>query len=324
MNCFHFKSWQTKVFLKKSLIRCMTQKQYSCSLQSMVLPVTGRLRTVYGNSNGKSILMIYGKRFFPRWNHLLKKPTLDDNDQPSTSGQLGAGGSSDSKDTLTKPYFIWKRDTRTFKKNWVRDTTFKVKFNEQWQGNKLMDIQNNMHDMFEDLLSQARGHDADLGRVVISHPSLNNAIVVPLQAWETLNADVVMSEITKVLNSNESLSVDENLLVTIGSIDLPKGGGNSRKLPITSLFEPQNSVESKKSLFHVQNDNNLCLAISIGLCFLKTCQKVDANAWSQMMGDNSEQMLDFVLKHHTVSKTYYDNVLKTSRKKANRFGGVAV
>lgn len=49
--------------------------------------------------------------------------------------------------------------------------------------------------------------------------------------------------------------------------------------------------------------------------FLKTCQKVDANAWSQMMRDNSEQMLDFVLKHHTVSKTYYDNVLKTSREK---------
>lgn len=58
--------------------------------------------------------------------------------------------------------------------------------------------------------------------------------------------------------------------------------------------------------------------------FLKTCQKVDANAWSQMMRDNSELMLDFVLKHQTVSKTYYDNVLKTSRKKANRFGGVAV
>lgn len=154
-----------------------------------------------------------------------KKPTLADGDQPSTSGQLGGGGeSSDSEDTPTKPYYIWKRDTRTFKKNWVRDTTFKVKFNEQWRGDKLLDIQNNLHDMFDDLLSQAREHDANIGRVVISHPSLNNAIVVPLQSWETLNADVVMSEIVKVLNSNESLSVDENILVTIGSIDLPKGG----------------------------------------------------------------------------------------------------
>lgn len=97
--------------------------------------------------------------------------------------------------------------------------------------------------MFDDLLSQARGHDADLGRVVLSHPSLNNSIVVPLQSWETLNSDTVMGEITKVLNSNESLQVDENLLVTVGSIDMPKGGS---KLPVTSLFGPRNSVERKK------------------------------------------------------------------------------
>ena len=51
----------------------------------------------------------------------------------------------------------------------ARDTTFKVKFNEQWRGGeKLLDIHNKLHDMFDDLLSEARGHDADLGRVVIS------------------------------------------------------------------------------------------------------------------------------------------------------------
>lgn len=46
--------------------------------------------------------------------------------------------------------------------------------------------------MFDDLLSQARNNDADLGGLVISHPSLRNAIVVPLQPWEQLTADVVM------------------------------------------------------------------------------------------------------------------------------------
>lgn len=42
--------------------------------------------------------------------------------------------------------------------------------------------------------------------------------------YSVINADTVMSEITKVLNSNGTLSVDEHLLVTVGSIDLPKGG----------------------------------------------------------------------------------------------------
>lgn len=243
--------------------------------------------------------------------------SLNDGNQPSTSRQVGGGGeSSDSKNTLTKPYYIWKRDTRTFKKNLARDTTFKVKFNDQWRGDKLLDIPTKLHEMFDDLLSEARGHDADLGRVVLSHPSLNNPIVVPLQSWENLNADVVMSEITKVLNSNESLPVDENLLVTIGSIDLPKGGGNPRKLPITSLFGPKNSLQRKRSLFHVENDNNLCMAISIGLCFLKTCKKVDSDVWKDLVREDSGTMLDHVIKHHTVTQSYYDNILKTQRKKS--------
>lgn len=179
----------------------------------------------------------------------------------------------------------------------------------------MLDIPTKLHEMFDDLLSEARGHDADLGRVVLSHPSLNNPIVVPLQSWENLNADVVMSEITKVLNSNESLPVDENLLVTIGSIDLPKGGGKPRKLPVTSLFGPKNSLQRKRSLFHVENDNNLCMAISIGLCFLKTCKKVDSDVWKDLVREDSGTMLDHVIKHHTVTQSYYDNILKTQRKK---------
>lgn len=47
--------------------------------------------------------------------------------------------------------------------------------------------------MFDYLLSLARGHDANLGGVVISHPSLSNASVVSLQPWEQLNADVVIA-----------------------------------------------------------------------------------------------------------------------------------
>lgn len=121
-----------------------------------------------------------------------------------------------------------------------------------------------------------------------------------------------MREITKVLNSNESLQVDENLLVTVGSIDMPKGGS---KLPVTSLFGPRNRVERKKSLFHVQNDNKLCMAISIGFCFLKLCKKVDADSWGKLVGGNSGMVLDHAIKQRAVSKSYYNNILKSSRKK---------
>lgn len=69
--------------------------------------------------------------------------------QPSSSIQSGAGNERN------KAYYIWKENIRTFK-NLARDVSFKVKFNEQWRGEKLVDIYEKLHDMFDDVLSQAR------------------------------------------------------------------------------------------------------------------------------------------------------------------------
>ena len=125
------------------------------------------------------------------WNKLLfdleptpKKPRQSPNNGQQSISVQSRGCGSDEQLKAEKPYFIRKRETRTFKRNLARDTTFKVKFNDQWRGDRLKDIHDKLHDMFNDVLSQARGHDADLGRVVLNHP-----IVVPLQSWESLNAD---------------------------------------------------------------------------------------------------------------------------------------
>ena len=187
--------------------------------------------------------------------------------RPNQTTQVGHGADAPedtSVEGTSKPYYVWKEDARVFKKNMAKDTTYKIKFNDQWKGDKLADISDKLHDMFDDVLNQARGHDADLGRVVIHHSSLNDPIVVPLQPWENLDAGTVMDHITKVLNSNEDLDVDESMMVTVGSIDIPKGGFH---LPITQLTGPENSLIRKKSIFYIENDNNLCLAIAIGLCF---------------------------------------------------------
>lgn len=58
------------------------------------------------------------------------------------------------------------------------------------------------------------------------------------------------------------------------------------------------------------------MAISIGLCFLKTCKKVDSDVWNDLVREDSGTMLDHVIKHHTVTQSYYDNILKTQRKKS--------
>ena len=221
-------------------------------------------------------------------------------DIPPTSQQIGGAEASTSHSSSSvKPYFIDETRKRKFKTSLATDTSFKVKFNDRWQGEKLIDLSKQLYDMFEDILSKARGHNADLGRVVVQHPNLSNPIVVPLQPWENLDADAVMDEIMNVINSNEELDVDENMVVTVGSIDLPKGGA---KKPITRLFGPGNSLKKKQSIFYVENDNNLCLAISILLCFLKTCKQVDTNTWNVLNSGDAGSKLDQILQHRTISK----------------------
>ena len=64
--------------------------------------------------------------------------------------------------------------------------------------------------------------------MVIQHDGLHDPIIIPLQPWDLLNADVVMGTIEKVLNSNQNLSVDESMDISIGTVDLPKGGARKR------------------------------------------------------------------------------------------------
>jgi hypothetical protein len=57
------------------------------------------------------------------------------------------------------------------------------------------------------------------------------------------------------------------------------------------------------------------MAISIGLCYLKTCRKVDVDTWKILVGGGTGTMLDHIIKHRTVPNTYYNNILKASREK---------
>ena len=48
---------------------------------------------------------------------------------------------------------------------------------------------------------------------------------------------------------------------------------------------------------------------------MKTCKKVDAKTWSQLIGNEPGTTLDHVIHYKTVPKWYYGNMLKKSRKK---------
>ena len=80
-----------------------------------------------------------------------------------------------------------------------------MKVDEYHHGERLEDIRDGVHQMFDQVLNEAWGDLAgnDLGRIIIQHEGLHDPIVIRLQPWDRLNAEVVMGTIEKVLNSNQ-------------------------------------------------------------------------------------------------------------------------
>ena len=157
-----------------------------------------------------------------------------------------------------------KKWERTYAKNVAVDTTYQVQIDDRFRGQRPRDIRQGLHHMFEDILDEARRDLAgnDLGRVVIHHNGLQDPIVVPLQPWDRLKVDDVMGQIEKVLNSHQELAMKESFEITIWVINLPKGSG---RRPITSLQGDKNSIQIKRSLVTIDNEDQLCMARAIGV-----------------------------------------------------------
>ena len=211
-------------------------------------------------------------------------------------------------------YNIRKKSERTYAKNVALDRTYQVKVDELHHGERLEDIREGLHQMFHHVLQEARGDLAgnDLGRVVIQYDGLHDPIVVPLQPWDQLNADVVMGTIEKVLNSNQNLAVDESMDISIESVDLPKGSGGSH-LRITKIKRKNNSLQLKTSIVTIDNDDQLCLARTIGVSWAKLV-RCTPEEWKEITKTRGmKSNLQLVLEHHKVPESYFKQLRAKQR-----------
>ncbi|KAL5018216.1 hypothetical protein ScPMuIL_003938 [Solemya velum] len=208
-------------------------------------------------------------------------------------------------------YNIRKKGERVFASNHVREITFEIRINNN-EGRLLSSFIEELHRMFTSVLQTVRGSLAgnDSARVVIHHQALNNPIVIPLQPWDNLNADSILEQIQKVLNSNETLQIDSSFEINIGMIRMPKGG---RKRGLTDLHGEKNSLHLKRSVIFITNEDNLCMARAISVVFAKLNQ-CSKEQWDILKDQNPEKSnLELGLEHRKFSTSYYKNLLNKKR-----------
>ena len=85
----------------------------------------------------------------------------------------------------------------------AQDTVYSVSITrEEWRDRPLLEMQEEMRDMWSDVLRSVRNEDVlplDLIRIHISHRDLSKGdIIVPLQPISTLTVDAIMDRISTV------------------------------------------------------------------------------------------------------------------------------
>ncbi len=264
----------------------------------------------------------------------VKRPTeqLDSDVTPPkrqrTINQYGGIGSpadvvpEDDDEATVPAYTFRKKGSKTYAKSGATDTSYEIKFNDQWAGNKLIDLHSDLNDMFDDVLQEVAGNlpdgalDGHMGRVIIKHQGLDGAIIVPLQPLAQLNAQSIMGHIEKVLNSHEDLPMDSSFNVQVGIIRLPSGG--RAKKTLTQLTGPNNSIHLKRSLVQIVNDKDeLCMPRAIVVCWAKA-NVVTNTAWKDLVNGSKLSTIDLILRHRKCPQWFYVNVRTKSRQEQKK------
>ena len=121
--------------------------------------------------------------------------------------------------------------------------------------------------MISEIQQDLLGHSHRI-RLVLNAPTLNYPIHIPFSSVGDFNAGLILDEIDKVVNSNESFDISNNFKINVFNVSLPTMGGNrlrgiqSRTVPDIKLFTKQ-----KKSISVIKSDQNDCLlrAIATGI-----------------------------------------------------------
>ena len=113
---------------------------------------------------------------------------------------------------MYNPYVIEKTGERRFARAAAVEMTYKVRFNDQWRGERIREHREEMHRMFDEVVNRGREglNDNDFIRVIIKDNELNSPIVVPLQPADEMNAENIMQKVENVLQSKEDLAVDNS------------------------------------------------------------------------------------------------------------------
>ena len=188
----------------------------------------------------------------------------------------------------------------------VRDVNYELTFSEKilTDNNKMVDAKNVLRRAFEEMLNEVKEHlhPKDIIRGVIYNEHLDLPIYIPCQKSENMNADVIMANVSSVLNSNEDIPLDSSCRIVLGAIKYPRGGKGHN---YTSLSE---KISKKKSIARIKNTDNTCLVRAVLVSLTSLCQTSNTEMSKLRREYPALNESELLLRFRKCSVTYYIQV----------------
>ena len=157
--------------------------------------------------------------------------------------QFGAGSNVWKSD---KHYTLRETVQRRVKKFNTTATDYSLSLNPQPSGQSLMDQLGEIFDSLIDDMTTGMA-DNDLVRFVMQSKSLEYPISLPFMPRHELNAERIMGEVQRVVQSNENVSIQDGMQVHLVHVGMPQGGVASRKRKHYG-FKLSKFLDTKKSV----------------------------------------------------------------------------
>ena len=169
--------------------------------------------------------------------------------------QFGAGGNVWKAE---KHYTLREMTSLKVLKFNTTSIDYHLTLNLQSNGVPLLDL---LRETFDSMVNEMTigMADNDLVRFVLQSKSLDYPISLPFMPHHELNAEQIMGEVQRVLQSNENVSLQDGMQVHLVHVGMPQGGVASRKRKHYG-FKLSKFLDTKKSVIRVRNKDLLCLA----------------------------------------------------------------
>ena len=169
--------------------------------------------------------------------------------------QVGAGKNVWKSD---KHYTLREVAKRTVRKFNTTGTDYHLSLNPQSTGPPLLDQLGTIFDSMVDEMTTGMAEN-DLVRFVLQSKSLNYPISLPFMPRHELNAERIMGEVQRVLQSNENVNLQDGMQVHLVHVGMPQGGVSSRKRKHYG-FQLSKFLDTKQCVLRIRNKDLLCLA----------------------------------------------------------------